>query len=97
MLPPTGSSAFRDRHKCYYQLLQSLQPAATCLQDQLLTKSFAYPGHQGAVKCITAGGKFVVSGGADDQLHIYDVQVGCNVWLGTYVHIVLRHGTGLSK
>lgn len=74
MLPPTGSSAFRHRHKCYYQLLQSLQPAATCLQDQLLTKSFAYPGHQGAVKCITAGGKFVVSGGADDQLHIYDVQ-----------------------
>ena len=45
------------------------------MQDRVLTKSFAYPCHQGAVKCIAAGGGYVVSGGADDQLHIYEVQV----------------------
>ena len=48
---------------------------AYILQAQDLAKRFAYPGHQGAVKCLTAGGTFVVSGGADDQLHIYDTQV----------------------
>ena len=53
---------------------------AYLLQAQDLAKRFAYPGHQGAVKCLTTGGTFVVSGGADDQLHIYDTQV---IFVGT--------------
>jgi hypothetical protein len=31
---------------------------------------------QGPVRCVAAGGPWVISGGQDDQLHIYDVQVG---------------------
>ena len=44
-------------------------------QDQKLSKGLSYPGHQGAVKCIASGGTYIVSGGADDQLHIYDIEV----------------------
>jgi hypothetical protein len=30
---------------------------------------------QGPVRCLDAAGPWVVSGGQDDQLHIYDVKV----------------------
>jgi WD40 repeat protein len=66
---------------CHYSNLSTTESVgcavltAYLLQAQDLAKRFAYPGHQGAVKCLTAGGTFVVSGGADDQLHIYDTQV----------------------
>jgi hypothetical protein len=30
---------------------------------------------QGPVRCLDAAGLWVVSGGQDDQLHIYDVKV----------------------
>lgn len=55
--------------------VQCVVLTAYLLQAQVLAKRFAYPGHQGAVKCLTAGGTYVVSGGADDQLHIYDTEV----------------------
>ena len=56
------------------------------MQDREISKKFAYPGHQGAVKCISTGGNFIVSGGADDQLHIYEIQVTLcyQTWLSIF-------------
>lgn len=59
---------------CYERFIFGFDVAHNVSKDQTLTKSFSYPGHQGAVKCIAAGGTFIVSGGADDQLHIYDTE-----------------------
>ncbi|DBB08381.1 TPA: hypothetical protein ACH3X3_008540 [Trebouxia sp. C0006] len=59
---------------CYERFIFGFDLPIDTSKAQDLAKRFAYPGHQGAVKCLTAGGTFVVSGGADDQLHIYDTQ-----------------------
>ncbi|KAL0042118.1 hypothetical protein WJX77_003806 [Trebouxia sp. C0004] len=59
---------------CYERFIFGFDLPSDTSKAQDLAKRFAYPGHQGAVKCLTAGGTFVVSGGADDQLHIYDTQ-----------------------
>eukprot|EP00775_Hariotina_reticulata_P009400 gene9400-9564_t len=45
-------------------------------EDCVLKRSFTYAAHQGPVRCVAAGGSWVVSGGQDDQLHIYDAQHG---------------------
>lgn len=43
----------------------------------LLPPCFFLPNnHQGPVRCLDAGGPWLVSGGQDDQLHIYDGKVG---------------------
>lgn len=44
-----------------------------CVADWLL---------QGPVRCLDAAGPWLVSGGQDDQLHIYDVKV--SETLGAY-------------
>lgn len=36
-----------------------------------LKKRFSMPAHQGPVKCVAARGSWIVTGGADDQLHIF--------------------------
>ncbi|KAL3162923.1 hypothetical protein ABBQ32_009365 [Trebouxia sp. C0010 RCD-2024] len=59
---------------CYERFIFTFELPKMSRKDQHLQKSFSYPGHQGAVKCIASGGTFIVSGGADDQLHIYDIQ-----------------------
>lgn len=41
----------------------------------VLGRSFTHAAHQGPVRCLDAGGPWLVSGGQDDQLHIYDVKV----------------------
>lgn len=41
-----------------------------------LDKAFSYPAHQNVVKCLTAAGRYMVSGGADDQMHLYDLVSG---------------------
>jgi hypothetical protein len=43
-----------------------------CVQ---LARSFTHAAHQGPVRCLDAGGPWLVSGGQDDQLHIYDAKV----------------------
>ncbi|DBA85051.1 TPA: hypothetical protein ACH3X2_005782 [Trebouxia sp. C0005] len=59
---------------CYERFIFGFGLPLDTSKAQVLAKRFAYPGHQGAVKCLTAGGTYVVSGGADDQLHIYDTE-----------------------
>ncbi|WIA38971.1 hypothetical protein OEZ86_005123 [Tetradesmus obliquus] len=39
-----------------------------------LQRSFTHAAHQGPVRCLDAAGPWVVSGGQDDQLHIYDAK-----------------------
>ena len=39
-----------------------------------LKKRFSMPAHQGPVKCVAARGSWIVTGGADDQLHIFAEQ-----------------------
>lgn len=46
--------------------------STACVQ---LARSFTHAAHQGPVRCLDAGGPWLVSGGQDDQLHIYDVKV----------------------
>jgi WD40 repeat protein len=41
-----------------------------------LKRAFTHASHQGAVRAVAAAGPYVVSGGSDDQLHLYDVQRG---------------------
>jgi hypothetical protein len=40
-----------------------------------LRRAFTHAAHQGPVRCVAAGGPWCVSGGQDDQLHIYDLKV----------------------
>ena len=35
-------------------------------------KRFTAPAHQGPVKCVAAGGTWLVTGGTDDQVHLYE-------------------------
>ncbi|KAK9816721.1 hypothetical protein WJX72_004220 [[Myrmecia] bisecta] len=44
-----------------------------------LHRSFTYPAHQGPVKCVAVGAQLVASGGADDQIHLYDLQAGTDL------------------
>ena len=37
-----------------------------------LSQAVSVPAHRSAVKCIVSGGTYVASGGADDQIHIFD-------------------------
>lgn len=39
----------------------------------VLSKHSALPAHQGPVKCVASAGNWIVSGGADDQLHLYSI------------------------
>lgn len=40
---------------------------------------------QGPVRCLDAAGPYVVSGGQDDQLHVYDIKVGMlGSWMCVY-------------
>lgn len=41
-----------------------------------LCRAFTHASHQGPVRAVDAAGGFVVSGGNDDQLHVYDVKKG---------------------
>jgi len=40
-----------------------------------LARTFTHASHQGPVRCVDAAGPYVVSGGQDDQLHLYDIKV----------------------
>ena len=39
-----------------------------------LKSTFTYPAHKGVVKSLACAGPFVVSGGADDLIHLYDLK-----------------------
>ncbi|GBF89556.1 p21-activated kinase-interacting protein-like [Raphidocelis subcapitata] len=41
-----------------------------------LPRAFTHASHQGPVRAVDAAGPFVVTGGSDDQLHIYDAKRG---------------------
>lgn len=41
---------------------------------QELKRTFTHAAHQAGVKCVAAAGSFVASGGADDQIHVYNVK-----------------------
>lgn len=38
-----------------------------------LRQASARPAHRSAVKCVASCGNFVATGGADDQVHLFDV------------------------
>lgn len=59
----------KDRHKIMFI------PTRQGVNVELV-RSFTHASHQGPVRCVDAAGAFVVSGGQDDQLHLYDVKVG---------------------
>jgi len=40
-----------------------------------LSQSFATPSHTGSVKCITAAGRYLASGGSDDKIIIHDMKL----------------------
>ena len=37
-----------------------------------LQQTLSQPAHRNAVKCISSGGSFVATGGADDQIHLFN-------------------------
>lgn len=39
-----------------------------------LEKTFTYAAHKNAVKCVAAAGGYLVSGGGDDTIHLYDTK-----------------------
>ncbi|KAG1667842.1 hypothetical protein FOA52_011030 [Chlamydomonas sp. UWO 241] len=39
-----------------------------------LARMFTFAAHKHAVKCVASCGPYVASGGADDTIHLYDVQ-----------------------
>lgn len=39
-----------------------------------LTQSFATHSHTASIRCLATSGKYLVSGGADDRLFIYDMR-----------------------
>jgi hypothetical protein len=41
----------------------------------VLEKKFIFAAHKSGVKCIAGAGPFVASGGSDDTIHLYDVEV----------------------
>eukprot|EP00884_Botryococcus_braunii_P016839 jgi/Botrbrau1/3839/Bobra.0183s0064.1 len=45
----------------------------------VLRRSFENPAHKGSVKCVAAAGPFVASGGADDTIHLYNIQAGMDL------------------
>lgn len=50
-------------------------PASFRNKDAFDMKSmFTYPAHKGVVKSLACAGPFVVSGGADDLIHLYDLK-----------------------
>eukprot|EP00873_Tetraselmis_striata_P026041 jgi/Tetstr1/446305/TSEL_033849.t1 len=63
------------------------QPAAGGAAENgkpTLDRCFTYAAHQGSVKCVTAVGNFIASGGADDLIHVYDLNSGAD--LGFLMH-----------
>mmetsp|Transcript_38248 Transcript_38248/g.108128 ORF Transcript_38248/g.108128 Transcript_38248/m.108128 type:complete len:206 (-) Transcript_38248:906-1523(-) len=44
-----------------------------------LERCFTYAAHQRCVKCLASVGNFIASGGADDLIHIYDLNSGADL------------------
>lgn len=52
-------------------------PHFVCLQapgEASLQRAYTYAAHKTAVKCVASSGSFLVSGGADDLMHLYDIK-----------------------
>jgi len=67
-----SSGPRRCRHlrlRLYPQPALSTPPA----RADPLVRAWSAAAHQGPVKCIAAAGKWVVTGGGDDQLHLFEV------------------------
>lgn len=64
----------------------------------VLGRSFTHAAHQGPVRCLDAGGPWLVSGGQDDQLHIYDGKVClCAVCLIGYTGLLQQAAQGTPE
>jgi protein MAK11 len=57
---------------CYERFLFGFKVQA---EDDGITVSqeFSQPAHRHAVKCVASRGDFVITGGADDQIHLFNV------------------------
>eukprot|EP00803_Ostreobium_quekettii_P002336 evm.model.scf_2735.1 EVM.evm.TU.scf_2735.1 scf_2735:861-9416(-) len=44
-----------------------------------LKKAFTYAAHQGPVKCVSAAGPYIASGGSDDLIHLYSTVTGADL------------------
>ena len=38
-----------------------------------MTPIFSHPAHIGPIKCVAAGGRFLVSGGSDEEIRIFNI------------------------
>jgi hypothetical protein len=62
-------------HKVCFQS----QRIFACISLLIAVLTYYAASLQNTVKCIDACGKYLVSGGADDTIHLYDVKVGSPV------------------
>lgn len=60
---------------CYERFLFGYTPSIDKPNEPSgLVRTFNYAAHKGAVKCLAIASGIVASGGADDLIHIYDIQ-----------------------
>ena len=58
---------------CYERFLFGFDVVVGADGEHGLTKTFCKPAHRSAVKCIDSEGDYVVTGGSDDQIHLYNM------------------------
>ncbi|GLC45171.1 hypothetical protein PLESTB_000427800 [Pleodorina starrii] len=58
----------------YERFIFGFSASADCSEPQEIVKRYTFAAHKSAVKCLVAAGPYVVSGGADDLIHMYDMK-----------------------
>lgn len=59
------------------------------LQKVNLSQSFANHAHRASVRCVASGGRFMASGGADDNIQLYDMKLRKE--MGVLMHHDSKH------
>jgi WD40 repeat protein len=64
---------------CYERFLFGFEVAAASNDTLNLEQVLSIPAHQKAVKCMDSSGSLVVTGGADDQLHLFNMKTSTDL------------------
>eukprot|EP00798_Chlamydomonas_sp_ICE-L_P005250 gene5250-18481_t len=61
---------------CYERFIFGYKPSSDifAVQDGALERKYTFAAHKNTVKCMATSGNFLVSGGADDTIHLYDLK-----------------------
>ncbi|MEW5301868.1 MAG: hypothetical protein WDW36_004697 [Sanguina aurantia] len=59
---------------CYERFLLGYTLPLDLTQDGQLVKKYTFAAHRNAVRCVATAGQYLVSGGADDTIHMYDLK-----------------------